>query len=93
MSACFSLLRGPPLVQRWLLHRMLVKGAMNETERILISSVLTGQVVLGAGLTAAVLYVFATKVVWLVMPWFSSVLLDFAKAISDANVLAHWLAR
>ena len=93
MIACFSFLRGLPFVHRWLLHRMLVKGAMNETDRILIAGVLTGQVVLGAGLTAAVLYLFATQVVWLVMPWFANVLLDFAEAISDANFLAHWLAR
>jgi hypothetical protein len=55
MIACFSFLRGLPFVHRWLLHRMLVKGAMNETDRILAASVLAGQVVLGAGLTAAVL--------------------------------------
>lgn len=93
MIACFSFLRGLPFVHRRLLFRMLVKGAMNETDRILVSSVLTGQVVLGAGLTTAVFYLFATQVVWLVMPLFASVLLDFAKAISDANFLAHWLAR
>jgi hypothetical protein len=48
---------------------------------------------LGPGLSAAVLYLFATQGIWLVMPWFAGVLLDFAEMISDANFLAHWLAR
>lgn len=88
-SAAF--LRGLPIVNAWILARLDTGAAVPLGRRLAISTVVSGQIALGALLGAAALVVFARFVLPMVFGPFAEALLSFSEFLADAELPARLL--
>jgi hypothetical protein len=93
--AAAAFLRGLPVINTWILHRMPVGKAVRERNQIPVAAALTAQVVGGVALTGIAGYLVAVDVIPLGLPGFGAVVRDFAADLAAYNAPARamiWLS-
>jgi hypothetical protein len=93
--AAAAFLRGLPVINAWILHRMPAGKAVRERDQIPVAAALTAQVVGGVALTGIAGYLVAVYVIPLGLPGFGAVVRDFAADLAAYNAPARamiWLS-
>ena len=93
--ACASLIRGVPFLNTWIVRRMQTVDAVRDSDRLLLASVLAGQIAGGVLATGVALYLIG---VWFLPNWLSVLggyVRDFSDALAASNAPARimmWFA-